>query len=120
MEIYFDEFYRPRLLNVPTMPSLNISLLVRKSSPTSRRGRSSPSSSPTLAEQPMPDIYEAESPDELALVHAARAYDVKLVKRTPRSAIISLPGKSTVAFEILHVSSTLNQKFHFRYIRVNY
>lgn len=50
-----------------------------------------------------PAIYEAESPDELALVHAARAYDIKLVKRTPRSAIVSFPDKSTLAFEILHV-----------------
>lgn len=50
-----------------------------------------------------PAIYEAESPDELALVHAARAYDIKLVKRTPRSAIVSFPDKTTLAFEILHV-----------------
>lgn len=37
-------------------------------------------------------IYEAESPDELALVQMAYVYNCRLVKRTPRRAIISLPG----------------------------
>lgn len=52
---------------------------------------------------PSPAIYEAESPDELALVNAARAYDVKLLRRTPRNAIISLPDKSILSYEILNV-----------------
>lgn len=90
------------------MPSLNMSLLVRKTSPVGRGGGSPPS--PSSSDQPTPSIYEAESPDELALVHAARAYDVRLVKRTPRSAIVALPDKSTLAFEILHVSSSDNSK----------
>ncbi|XP_063979649.1 phospholipid-transporting ATPase VA isoform X1 [Diachasmimorpha longicaudata] len=96
---------RPRLLNVPTIPSLNIGLL-RKHSPTGARGSpSSPNArgSTSLNSESPPPIYEAESPDELALVHAAKAYDVKLIKRTARSAVISLPDKSTLAFEILHV-----------------
>lgn len=57
---------------------------------------------------PTAAIYEAESPDELALVNAARAYNVKLVKRTARSAIVSLPDKSVLTFEILHVSLSLH------------
>ena len=48
-------------------------------------------------------IFEAESPDELALVKAAKIYNVRLIKRTPKSAIISLPNKTTLTFEILHV-----------------
>ena len=53
---------------------------------------------------PKTAIYEAESPDELALVNAARAYNVKLLKRTSRNAIVSLPDKSILSFEILEVS----------------
>ncbi|XP_020278795.1 probable phospholipid-transporting ATPase VD isoform X2 [Pseudomyrmex gracilis] len=93
---------RPRLLNVTSIPSLGIGLLGRKLSPDGQK-RCSPDGKNGDELLHSPAIYEAESPDELALVHAARAYDVKLVKRTPRSAIVSFPDKSTLAFEILHV-----------------
>lgn len=100
---------RPKLLNVTSIPSLGIGLLGgRKQSPDGLKRRSP--LSPIKAKNgdiellPSSAIYEAESPDELALVHAARAYDVKLIKRTPRIAIVSFPDKSTLAFEILHVS----------------
>ncbi|XP_072757293.1 phospholipid-transporting ATPase VD isoform X2 [Anoplolepis gracilipes] len=93
---------RPKLLNVTSIPSLGIGLLGRKLSPDGQKRRSPDTkNSDELLQSPA--IYEAESPDELALVHAARAYDVKLVKRTPRTAIVSFPDKSTLAFEILHV-----------------
>lgn len=39
-------------------------------------------------------IFEAESPDELALVQMAFNYNCKLLKRTPSKAIVSLPGMS--------------------------
>ena len=68
--------------------------------------RSSPNidrSSKTLLDTYVPAIYEAESPDELALVHAARAYGVRLIRRTAQSAIVLLPDKSTLTFEILKV-----------------
>merc|ERR1719189_2289435 len=48
-------------------------------------------------------FYEAESPDELALVDAAFAYNFKLVKRSPSSVTVSLPGEGKVEFEVLHV-----------------
>ncbi|KAL6438052.1 hypothetical protein ACFW04_004365 [Cataglyphis niger] len=96
------KFSRPKLLNVTSIPSLGIGLLGRKLSPDGQKRRTPDAkNSDELLQNPA--IYEAESPDELALVHAARAYDVKLVKRTPRNAIISFPDKSTLAFEILHV-----------------
>lgn len=62
---------------------------------------------------PRAAIYEAESPDELALVNAACAYNVKLLKRTSRNAIVSLPDKSILSFEILQVSllSIINMMF---------
>lgn len=102
---------RPKLLNVTSIPSLSIGLLGRKSSPDGQKRRTpmSPVESRNGDELlPTPAIYEAESPDELALVHAARAYDVKLVKRTPHSAIVSFPDKSMLAFEILHVNILMN------------
>lgn len=97
-------FYRPKILNVTSIPSLSIGLLGRKSSPEGGQKRRSPDAKNGDELLQCPAIYEAESPDELALVHAARAYEVKLVKRTPRSAIVSFPDKPTLAFEILHVS----------------
>lgn len=38
-------------------------------------------------------LYEAESPDELALVETAYIYNCRLIKRTPSSASVSVPGK---------------------------
>lgn len=89
-------------MNITSIPSLGIGLLGRKFSPDVQKGRSPDTRNGDELLQ-SPAIYEAESPDELALVHAARAYDIKLVKRTPRSAIVSFPDKTTLAFEILHV-----------------
>ena len=48
-------------------------------------------------------FYEAESPDELALVDAAFAYNFKLMKRTPTSIQVSMPGEGKVEFQLLHV-----------------
>ncbi|KAL0102090.1 hypothetical protein PUN28_018559 [Cardiocondyla obscurior] len=92
---------RPKLLNVTSIPCLGIGLLGRKFAEGQKGRIPNAKNGDELLQTPA--IYEAESPDELALVHAARAYDVKLVKRTPRSAIVSFPDKSILAFEILHV-----------------
>lgn len=37
-------------------------------------------------------IFEAESPDELALVETAYCYNVRLIKRSPMSATVIMPG----------------------------
>lgn len=86
-------------------------MLGRKLSPNGEHKRRSPLSPVIDASGksgdeflPTTAIYEAESPDELALVNAARAYNVKLLKRTSRNAIVSLPDKSILSFEILQVS----------------
>ncbi|XP_076640988.1 phospholipid-transporting ATPase VD isoform X2 [Halictus rubicundus] len=101
---------RPKFLNVTSIPSLGMGLLGRKLSPNGAQKRRSPLSPVIDVARkngdellPAAAIYEAESPDELALVNAARAYDVKLLKRTTRSAIVCLPDKSILTFEILHV-----------------
>ncbi|XP_078509544.1 phospholipid-transporting ATPase VB isoform X2 [Lissotriton helveticus] len=46
--------------------------------------------------------YEAESPDEAALVHAARAYNFTLVSRTPEQVTVRLPQGTLLTFELLY------------------
>lgn len=45
--------------------------------------------------------YEAESPDEAALVHAARAYSFTLVSRTPEQVTVRLPQGICLTFDLL-------------------
>ncbi|XP_061542202.1 phospholipid-transporting ATPase VB isoform X1 [Phycodurus eques] len=60
------------------------------------RGRSDESSSM---------CYEAESPDEAALVYAAKAYGFILLSRTPNSVTVRLPLGQILAFEVLDILS---------------
>ncbi|KAG8439091.1 hypothetical protein GDO86_005340 [Hymenochirus boettgeri] len=46
--------------------------------------------------------YEAESPDEAALVHAARAYSFTLMSRTPAQVTVRLPEGTLLTFELLY------------------
>ncbi|XP_053673867.1 phospholipid-transporting ATPase VB [Anopheles nili] len=48
-------------------------------------------------------IYEAESPDELALVNAAFSYDCCLVNRSPNHVLVSIPGEGVIEYEVLKV-----------------
>ncbi|GAB0089123.1 Phospholipid-transporting ATPase [Sergentomyia squamirostris] len=48
-------------------------------------------------------IFEAESPDELALVNAAFTYDCCLLNRSPNHVLISLPGTGVTEFEVLKI-----------------
>lgn len=45
--------------------------------------------------------YEAESPDEAALVYAAKAYGFTLLARTPDSVTVRLPSGKDLVFEVL-------------------
>nr|XP_020759003.1 probable phospholipid-transporting ATPase VB [Odocoileus virginianus texanus] len=45
--------------------------------------------------------YEAESPDEAALVHAARAYSFTLESRTPEQVTVRLPQGTCLTFDVL-------------------
>lgn len=49
------------------------------------------------------ELYEAESPDEAALVYAARAYSVTLRARSADSLLVQLPTLGTVQVPLLHV-----------------
>ncbi|KAM4585877.1 phospholipid-transporting ATPase VB [Fundulus diaphanus] len=57
------------------------------------------SGGPTL--EPEDLCYEAESPDEAALVYAARAYGFILLARTPNSVTVRLPSGEELVFEVL-------------------
>uniref|UniRef100_A0A8C6S4T8 Phospholipid-transporting ATPase n=1 Tax=Neogobius melanostomus TaxID=47308 RepID=A0A8C6S4T8_9GOBI len=48
-------------------------------------------------------LYEAESPDEAALVYAARAYGVTLRARSADSLLVQLPALGSVQVPLLHV-----------------
>lgn len=49
-------------------------------------------------------LYEAESPDELALVNAAYSYDCCLLNRSPNHILVSVPSTaSTAEYEILKI-----------------
>ncbi|KAH8412397.1 hypothetical protein KR009_001802 [Drosophila setifemur] len=49
-------------------------------------------------------LYEAESPDELALVNAAYSYDCCLLNRSPNNILVSMPTTGTpVQYEILKI-----------------
>lgn len=53
--------------------------------------------------EPRPELrYEAESPDEAALVHAARAYSCALVGRLHDQVSVELPHLGRLTFELLH------------------
>lgn len=45
--------------------------------------------------------YEAESPDEAALVYAAHAYSFTLVSRTPEQVTVRLPQGTCLTFDVL-------------------
>lgn len=47
--------------------------------------------------------YEAESPDEAALVKSANMYGYKLLSRGPDSITIETPGEGVVKYHLLHV-----------------
>ncbi|XP_040916463.1 probable phospholipid-transporting ATPase VD [Toxotes jaculatrix] len=48
-------------------------------------------------------LYEAESPDEAALVHAARAYRCTLRGRSAEGLLVDLPGIGSLAVQLLHI-----------------
>lgn len=56
---------------------------------------------PTKSTNPDKISYEAESPDEAALVYAARAYGFTLVGRSPDSVTVRLPSGDNLVFEVL-------------------
>ncbi|OXB58579.1 hypothetical protein ASZ78_004402 [Callipepla squamata] len=58
----------------------------------------------SIEQSPLPKLcYEAESPDEAALVHAAKAYKCILQSRTPDQVTVDFAGLGSLTFQLLHV-----------------
>lgn len=56
-----------------------------------------------LSKKSSKPIFEAESPDELALVNSAYAYGFVLQNRDPNTVLITEPGVGAIEFDILKV-----------------
>ncbi|XP_006167352.1 probable phospholipid-transporting ATPase VA, partial [Tupaia chinensis] len=98
----------------PDQPRQKAEPQVPPSPPLARNGYSSPVAdwAPEHDRQPAPEPglqqepelrYEAESPDEAALVYAARAYSCTLVGRLQDRVAVELPRLGRLSFELLHV-----------------
>ncbi|KAK7148779.1 hypothetical protein R3I93_012961 [Phoxinus phoxinus] len=48
-------------------------------------------------------LYEAESPDEAALVQAAKAYGCTLLGRSPEQVLVAVPGTGPLSIPLLHI-----------------
>lgn len=59
----------------------------------------------SLPGQPLaPNLcYEAESPDEAALVYASRAYQCTLRSRTPEQVVVDFAALGPLTFQLLHI-----------------
>lgn len=90
---------RPKLLNLPTFLKRN----GNNGNLTDEQKAKLKNSNATPSPGELKPIYEAESPDELALIGAAYAYRCKLRKRTPNSMTVSLPFEGAYDYEILQV-----------------
>lgn len=89
----------PDILEVPTYPEEENTKTQAEGTPHRiRRQRSQP-------ESVSPDdvCYESQSPDEAALVHAARAYGFILLERTPDHVTVRLPGGTCLTYEVLDI-----------------
>ncbi|XP_048519675.1 phospholipid-transporting ATPase VD isoform X2 [Dendroctonus ponderosae] len=93
---------RPKLLSIPS-----IGFLSRKSNSTvnltdEEKVKLGHAASP-LSPSDLKPIYEAESPDELALVDAAYIYKCRLLRRTPTEVTVDVPMKGRMMFKILNI-----------------
>ncbi|KAK9870972.1 hypothetical protein WA026_009932 [Henosepilachna vigintioctopunctata] len=93
---------RPKLLNLPS-----INFLTRRNHSSGNLVDEEQSSKLNKSATPSPyefkPIFEAESPDELALVDAAYNYNCRLVIRTPTTVCVDLPEAGRLEFEILNL-----------------
>lgn len=74
-------------------------LTIQKLSPLGKKSPSTPAISPVYKTP----FYEAESPDELALVYASSAYGVRLVKRQSNYVTVEMPTGALEKFEVLFI-----------------
>ena len=79
----------------------------RRGRPSGRAGDTGAPRSRRLLAAPDPDeiLFEAESPDEAALVHAAKAYGFTLLARRPTGVTVGLPRGERLELEVLDTLS---------------
>ncbi|KAK3855690.1 hypothetical protein Pcinc_037925, partial [Petrolisthes cinctipes] len=101
-EVGLDSASEGRSSPQPQRPSLLVGL-----KPTHVYGLSANAGCDSRSVTPSPldlkPIYEAESPDELALVDAAYKYGFRLMRRSLHNVLVSLPGYGLCEYEVLHV-----------------
>lgn len=92
---------RPKLLSIPSIGFLG----KRNNSTTNLTDEEKVKLSQACTPSPndLKPIYEAESPDELALVDAAYIYKCRLLKRTPTEVTVDVPNKGKLIIKILNV-----------------
>uniref|UniRef100_A0A671SMT0 Phospholipid-transporting ATPase n=1 Tax=Sinocyclocheilus anshuiensis TaxID=1608454 RepID=A0A671SMT0_9TELE len=100
MKAMFQKLSLPRFPSSPsqntdTPPSLTKKLFTRDNS-----ADESESDDEDEAEEL---LYEAESPDEAALVQAAKAYGCTLLGRSPEQVLVAVPGTGPLSIPLLHV-----------------
>ena len=63
---------------------------------------------------PLQSFYDSESPDELALVEAAREYGIRLLRRRFNEVVVFIRAKQqSVKFEVAYTSFSVNNKCRF-------
>ncbi|KAK5643768.1 hypothetical protein RI129_007613 [Pyrocoelia pectoralis] len=92
--------FRPKL-NISSLPFLGNKRSNGNNCNLTDEQKSKLKQTPTLFDAK--PIFEAESPDELALVDAAYSYNCRLLKRNPTSVIVDVPGDGILEYEILQV-----------------
>lgn len=95
---------RPRFLQLPSLASAQSFFSLRRSStPTSDVSNSQPATPSSDRKH----LYEAESPDELALIDASCTYNIRLFQRSVHHVVVSVPGilpcLITILFNYLYI-----------------
>ncbi|CAH2005240.1 unnamed protein product [Acanthoscelides obtectus] len=96
---------RPKLLNIPYFLKKGNNLTdEQKAKLRQQMQQSTGAAVPgTPSSYELKPIFEAESPDELALVDAAYNYGCRLLRRTPTSVTVETPDEGRLNYEILNV-----------------
>lgn len=88
---------RPRFLQIPQIPGI-FRRTLQVNSPSQQTAQT-----PTPSPSEIQPIFEAESPDELALVQAAHSYQCRLIKRTPQTIKVAMPDEAPIEYEVLQI-----------------
>ena len=105
---------RPKYLQLPSLLNKFVSGSSSSLAKLNRSVTPTPSIAAVATQEKKP-LYEAESPDELALVDAAFAYNCRLVRRTPKRVVVSLPGEIAELFNGV-IFSFYDMLFHYNYM----